>query len=367
MNKNFYDIAISFIPYVGDITAKKLIAYCGNAENVFKENKNNLLKIPKIGERVVAGINDKSVFERVEKELKFIEKYNIKVLSYLDEEYPSKLKECEDSPIILYLKGENKFNNNKIISIVGTRKSTEYGSILCKSFVEQIKKYSPIIVSGLAYGIDVCAHKVAIDNQLSTYGIVAHGLDTLYPSQHKNIVIKMLEEGGGLVTEYPSETKMDKDLFPRRNRIIAGVAEATIVVEAKEKGGALITAYYANNYNRDVFTFPGRVNDYTMKGCNKLIKTNQAHLIENVEDFEYIMRWNENNYKKNIKQQTLFENLSEQEEQIIQFLKDNNEASIDEIVISLNIPISKISSILLNLEFSGLINQLPGKIYRLIL
>ena len=262
-----YHIAITSIPNIGDITAKKLIAYCGSSEQVFCEKKSVLEKIPGIG-----GINASKIISHktealaiAEEELVFIKKNNIKPLFYLNDNYPKRLLHCEDGPVLLYSKGDVEYNNPKVVSIVGTRKATDYGKEFCDKIVEELASHNPLIVSGLAYGIDVCSHKAALKNNIPTVGVLAHGLDRLYPSQHSSIANKMLENGG-LLSDYKSRTNPDRENFPKRNRIVAGLSDLTIVIESSKKGGSLITAYLANDYNRDVFALPGRLNDSQSEG-----------------------------------------------------------------------------------------------------
>jgi DNA processing protein len=362
-----HKIAIGMIPGIGSITAKKLIAYTGSIEGIFREKKSKLLKIPGIGEVLANEIINNNVLEKAEKEYGFIKQYNIKTYFYLDENYPERLKHCQDSPIMLYIKGNIDLNARKIISIVGTRKATQYGKSVCEKLVEQLSelKHDPVIVSGLAFGIDITAHKAALKNKLSTVAVLGHGLKTIYPAAHtkyaKEIVIK-----GALATEFNSDITADRPFFVRRNRIIAGLADATIVIESGDEGGALITADIANSYNRDVFAVPGRTEDGMSKGCNKLIKTNKAHLLESIEDLEYILGWESSGTKSKAIQKELFVSLSDEEKLIMEIIRTHNELSIDLICHEANLPVSKVSPILLNLEFAGFVKSLPGKVYRVI-
>ena len=292
-----YYIALTFIPGVGDIIAKNLIAYIGSAEGIFKEKKQNLLKIPKIGETLAECITSAETIKRAETELLFIEKNNIKAFAFTEDNYPTRLKLCDDSPVVLYIKGNCNINAPKSIAIVGTRNATAYGKDICKQLIEDLKPHNCLIVSGLAYGIDICAHKLALENNLETLGILGHALDTIYPADHKAYA-KMIAEHGALITEHPSKTPIDKSNFVKRNRIIAGLSDATIVIESGEKGGALITTEYANAYNRDVFAIPGRTSDKYSIGCNNLIRTNKAALVTSVKDIEYLLNWQNSSSKK---------------------------------------------------------------------
>jgi DNA processing protein len=359
-----YKIALTQIPNIGDILAKRLVAYCGSVEAVFKEKKFALEKIPGIGAAYAKQIIDSSIFERAEEEIKFIEKNNITPVFYLDNSYPKRLTHCEDSPVMLYFKGEADLNSEKIISIVGTREATDYGKSLCEKLIADLAVYNPLIVSGLAYGIDVCAHKAAMDNGLKTIGVFAHGLDKVYPALHRSIAEKMVENGG-LLSDFMSRTTPDRENFPRRNRIVAGMADATIVIESKKDGGSLITADIANSYNRDVFAFPGKVGDVTSEGCNNIIKQNKAALLQSAADIIYIMGWEQKKKKNAPQQRQLFVELNAEEEILVNLLKEKSPVNVDDICLLAKMPMSKVSSLLLTLEFSGIVKSLPGKVYRL--
>lgn len=358
-----YKIAISLIPNIGDVLAKRLVSHCGSVEAVFSENKIALEKIPGIGESYAKSVLNQKVFNRVDEEIKFIEKNKITPLFYLDKEYPKRLTHCEDSPVLLYFKGKANLNSEKVISIVGTREATDYGKQLCEKLIADLVQYNPIIVSGLAYGIDVCAHKAAMDNNLTTVCGLGHGLDKIYPAIHKSTAEKMLENGGWL-SDFTSGVAPDRENFPRRNRIVAGMSDATIVVESKACGGSLITADIANSYNRDVFAFPGRVNDDCSLGCNNLIKQNKAALIQSATDIIYIMGW-EQKLKNTPIQKQLFVELKPEEEILVNLLKEKDSVNVDDICLFAKMPMSKVSSLLLTLEFSGIVKSLPGKRYRL--
>ncbi len=359
-NDTLYKLALNLLPGVGSVNAKKIVSYCGGIEAIFKEKKTALLKIPGIGRGLANAIHNQKVFERAEQELEFIMKNNIKMFFYLDDEYPERLKQCSDCPVILFQKGNGKLNFPKVVSIVGTRNATDYGKSKVKEIVKGLAKYNALIVSGLAYGIDVAAHKEAMDKDLPTIGVLGHGLDTIYPPLHGKIARQMLDNGG-LISEFFSGTKPDKENFPRRNRIIAGMSDVVIVVEAAEKGGALITAHIANSYFRDVFAVPGRTIDLFSKGCNRLIKTHKANIAENIEDIEYIMRWDAENNKP--VQRQMFVDLDENEKALLKLLRENEKAEIDFIVSRFGFTPSKIASLLLNLEFKGLVRSLPGKVF----
>ena len=357
-----FQIALTLIPGIGDINGKKLITHCGGVEAVFKEKKHVLMKISGIGETVANAIHNHDVFDKAEKEMEFIEKYNIKPLFYPDKAYPSRLKNCIDSPLLMYYMGNTDLNNTKVISIVGTRKATEYGKDITKQIVNDLASQNVLIVSGLAYGIDTCSHKAAVDINLPTVGILAHGLDRLYPALNKPLAEKMLKNGG-LLTEFRSQTIPDRENFPKRNRIIAGMADAIIVVEASRKGGALITAEIANSYNRDVFAVPGRLNDSFSEGCNHLIKVNKAVLIESAEDIIYILGWEKTGIENKNIQQKLFIEFTPDEKIIYDLIFEKKSMVIDQIIGESQLSASKTAAALLNLEFEGILKSLPGKIY----
>ncbi|MBC7886069.1 MAG: DNA-protecting protein DprA, partial [Saprospiraceae bacterium] len=274
-----YLIALTKLPKVGPVIAKNLISYCGGVEEVFKVGKKSLLKIPGIGQAVTENFDTVGAMKLAEKEMKFIEKNHINVLSYLDEDYPKRLSNFDSSPVILYYKGNVNLNHHRTVAIVGTRRPSEYGKIMCDRIIEGLLSYNVLLVSGLAFGVDAAAHRKCVETGIPTLGILGHGLDIIYPSEHKALSKKMIENGG-VLTEFPSETKPDRENFPMRNRIIASISDVVVVIESKRKGGSIITAEFANEYNKDVFAVPGSVTDELSEGCNKLIKQNKAHLIE---------------------------------------------------------------------------------------
>jgi DNA processing protein len=361
-----YKIGITLIPGIGDINAKKIIAYCGGVEAVFKEKKKALMKIPGVGLTVADSIIKNKVLARAEEEIEFLEKNKITPLFFLDKKYPERLKHCADSPVMLYYKGNADMNVNKVVGIVGTRNATEYGKKICSEIVEGLTPYDVMIISGLAYGIDVHAHKAALQSGLNTIGVLGHGLDRLYPSVHKPTAEKMISQGG-LLTDFKSDTTFLPENFPKRNRIVAGLVDALIVIEAAKEGGALITADIANSYSRDVYAVPGRVDDHYSEGCNYLIKTNKAALINSAADIIYFMGWEEKKKKKtgNIQKQ-LFVELSEDEKKVVDLLTGEDSLSVDVISIKINLKASKVAAILLNLEFMGIIKCLPGKMYKIL-
>jgi DNA processing protein len=359
-----YQIGLTLLPGVGDVLGKKLVAYCGGVEGVFKQKKSALEKVPGIGQKLVNAILSQNVLVRAEEEIKFIEDNNIIPLFYLEKKYPARLKNCVDAPIMLYLKGNVDLNTQKVISVVGTRKATDYGKTICEKIVRDLKAQNVLVVSGLAYGIDTCAHKASLDNNLKTVAVLGHGLDRIYPFLNKSLSEKIVAQGG-LLTEFLSNSTPDRENFPKRNRIIAGMADGTLVVEAARSGGALITANIANSYNRDVFSVPGRIGDTYSEGCNHLIKTNQAHLVQSAADISYIMGWQRANEVKPKIQRELFIELTPEEEKITDVLRMEDSMGIDDICLKTEMPTSKVAATLLNLEFQGLVRALPGKVFKL--
>ncbi|WNM19708.1 DNA-processing protein DprA [Flavobacterium capsici] len=361
----FYVLALLKVEGVGDIVAKKLINHCGSAEDVFKSKTQILKSIDGVGETLTKNLKDKTIFEKAKKELQFIENENISVLYYQNSEYPEKLKHCIDGPTLLFSSGTFDFKNRKIISIVGTREVTSYGTEICKKLIEDLAVFNPIIVSGFAYGVDIIAHKAAMDNNLQTIGVLAHGLNQIYPKVHKKYVAKM-EENGGFLTEFWSNSNPDKENFVRRNRIVAGMSEATIVIESAEKGGSLITANIANDYSRDVFAVPGRVSDKYSQGCNDLIKTQRATLLTSAADLIYNLNWELESKPTKTVQKQLFVSLDNDEQLIYDYLQKNGKQLLDIVALECNFPIFRMSSILLNMELKGVIRPLPGKLFEAI-
>jgi DNA processing protein len=364
-NELLYQIAIKQIPNVGNVTAKILISYCGGVQNVFKQSKSKLLKIPGIGETTASSIAGFKDFIRAENELIFIEKNNIKPIFYLDKDYPSRLKDIEDAPLLLFYKGNANLNAPKIVSVIGTRNATEYGKSFTDKLIEELKPTGAIILSGLAYGIDYQSHKAAINQGLPTVGVVAHGLDEIYPRDHSTIAQQMIENGG-ILSEYLSKTKADPTNFPTRNRIVAGMCDVLVVVETASRGGSMITVEIANSYNKDIMALPGRINDKYSQGCNNLIKGNKASMITKSSDLLALMNWDiETKNEKKSKQQILLLDLDEDDSKIINYIKQKTKIDIDGISFDLGFENGFLSYKLLDLEFKGLIRSLPGKIYEI--
>ena len=358
-----HQVALTFLKNIGPALAKLMVSNFGDAESVFKSSNHKLLRISGIGEKTVSRLNFKEALERAEQELKFIEKNHIKTVFYTESGYPKRLKNCNDSPVLLYSKGNANLNTQHIISIVGTRNATEYGKNLCRQLIEELQQYNILIVSGLALGIDVAAHKECLKLNVPTVGVFGHGLDRVYPGQNRATADKMLENGGWL-TEYPSGTIPDRENFPQRNRIVAGIADATVVIEAGIKGGALITAEIANSYNRDVFAFPGRIGDDYSEGCNFLIRNNKAALLTCAADLAYSLGWEKTDNLQPVEQFMLPIDLSVDEQLIFDILRQNNgPVAIDDLTIKTNLTTSLLAMNLLNMEMQGYIKSLPGKTY----
>jgi DNA processing protein len=360
-----FKIALNLIPNIGPRMVRRLVSYAGSTEAVFREKKQTLEKIPGIGSVKAASVKADNILAEAEKEIEFIRKQGIHVLFYLDDSYPLRLKECEDSPVILYSKGMIDLNAPRIISIVGTRKASEYGKSVTSEIIAWLASRYPdlVVVSGLAYGIDITAHKEALRNNLKTIAVLGHGFQFIYPAHHKYLSGKIIRDGA-LVTEFQGKCKPEPGNFVSRNRIIAGLADATLVIESALKGGALITADIAVSYNRDVLAVPGRGSDNYSRGCNMLIKTNKAALVENGTDVENALGWYVKKKSSIAVQQELFTELTSEEKKILEYLTLHGESALDHISLSLDIPVPKLSARLLNLEFCGLVKPLPGKYFR---
>jgi DNA processing protein len=360
----FYLLALQRVDGVGDIIAKKLLTHLGTAEAVFKAKSSQLASIDGIGTILLKNFKDQSVFTKAESELQFIASNQINATTFQDIDYPERLKHCFDSPLVLFSSGNIDLKNKKTISIVGTRQITSYGLEFCRKFIEDLAPLNPVIVSGFAYGVDIVAHQLAMENNLQTIGVVAHGLNQIYPKAHKKYVTKM-EENGGFMTEFWSSSNPDKENFVRRNRIVAGMTEATIVIESAERGGSLITANLANDYNRDVFAVPGRVTDKYSQGCNTLIKTQKANVLTSAADLIYMLNWDVEKEVKSVQKQ-LFVALNEDEQKIYDYLLNTGKELLDVIALQCDFPIYKISGILLNMELKGVVRPLPGKLFEAI-
>lgn len=359
-----YPIALTQIPKIGSMLAKQLISYCGSAEAVFSTKKSALLKIPGIGSQLADTISRQNPDQLAEEELAFIEKHQIQALYYLSEKYPHRLKHFPDCPVVLYYKGTADLNHQRIVSVVGTRKQSLRGKGISEAIIEGLQAYNVLVVSGLAYGVDVTAHKKCLALNIPTVGVLGHGLKHLYPNNHRTIAQQMSQQGG-LLTEYISDTAPKREHFPMRNRIVAGLCDALIVIETARKGGSMITAEIANAYNKDVFAVPGRLNDKYSQGCLHLIKSHKAALLESAKDIAYVMRWEKAGVEKPI-QQRLFEDISPKERNILNLLQKTEQMGVDQLTLALSLPSNEMASLLLEMEFKGILKTLPGKQYMLV-
>lgn len=353
------------VPNLGDSSIKKLINAVGSAEAVLKEKPASLLKINGIGTHKIKGLHDKRNIKLVDQELTFIKDQKIDVSCYDEPGYPTKLKHCIDSPVVLFSRGKISLSNQKIISIVGTRKVTNYGVRFCEEFIEQLAPLNPVIVSGFAYGVDITAHKAAMHHKLQTIGCLAHGFNQIYPKTHAKYVSEV-ENHGGFFTDFWSTDTFDRKNFLGRNRIIAGLGEATVVIESADKGGSLVTADIAHSYDREVFAVPGRTTDALSKGCNTLIKTQKAHMLTSAADLIYMLGWELSEPKKESIQKQLFVELEPDEKIIYSFLKEQDKELLDVIALQCKMPTFKVASLLLNMELKGVIRPLPGKMFEII-
>lgn len=362
-----YEIALTQLSEIGPVLARNLVSYCSGVEKIFSAKQGVLEKIPGIGSVRAKAIVDsrQNCLIRAEREIKFIEKHRITPLWYLNADYPIRLQNCNDAPLLLYYRGTTDLNKKKTIAIVGTRNMTDYGRMVIEKLMAELSPFAPLIISGLAYGVDITAHKAALKNNLDTVAVVANGMDQMYPKAHLKTAKEMLEQGG-ILTEYMSGAIADRENFPQRNRIVAGMCDATILIESAIKGGALITAALANGYNRDVFAFPGEVNKTYSQGCNYLIKTNQAHLVDNADDIISMLNWDQSTAQKKNIQRDLFVNLSDDEQTITEVLREKDAMDIDSICIQSKLSNTSVASALLMLELNGMVQALPGKLFKLV-
>jgi DNA processing protein len=360
-------LALHSIPGIGNQSLKQLISYCGSALDVLKKPAGKLIKIPGIGKPVAKAISSGVTFRHAEAEFKKAEKQQAEVLLFTDKHYPARLKAIDDAPAVLYFKGNCNLNHPKTVGIVGTRQATSYGRSMVDQLVEGLVPHQPMIISGLAYGIDVHAHKQALKCELPTVGVLGSGLDVMYPQGHQETASRMMDRGG-IITENTFGVKPDAHNFPARNRIIAGMCDALIVVEAAEKGGALITADLANSYNKDVFAVPGDIGSQFSAGCNKLIKTNKAHLLTSVKDLEYIMNWTAGStVNRRDPLQDVINGLSNEQRTVILAIRDKGSSmQFDELAWKTGVAPGLLPSLLLDLELRNLVKALPGKSFKLV-
>lgn len=360
-----YKVAITLMEGVGPVTARKLIAYSGGAASIFSSKKSSLLKIPGIGESTVHNILDPNLLPKAEKELRFMEKNGIQSFYFLDENYPRRLRDIEDSPILIFGQGAMNLDSDRILSVVGTRKATEYGKSMTQKIISELSAFNPLILSGLAYGIDIAAHKAALDNGLQTVGVVGHGLDTVYPSLHKPIAEKM-KNCGGLISAFTSNSVLDPGNFPDRNKIVASMTDAVLVVEAGISGGALITANMALGYKKDVMALPGRTVDEYSAGCNGLIKRTKAHMVESAADICNVLGWELEKNSKKVIQKQLFVDMTENEQRLFDIMQAEGQTKIDILAHKSGFNLSQTSATLFNMELKGLVKCLPGTMYALV-
>lgn len=358
-------LRLQAIPNIGDVTAKKLIAHCGCPAAVFDDKVQHLLRIEGVGRFTLKGLHDTTYLNAAEAEYNFLSTEGIAISYFMEEDYPHYLKHCVDGPILLFQRGNIHLKGKKIISVVGTRNITSYGANFCEAFIEEIAPLSPIIASGFAYGVDITIQKAAMERGLQTIGCLAHGLNQMYPKVHKRYV-STIERNGGFLTEFWSTSNPDRENFLKRNRIIAGISEATIVVESAEKGGSLVTADMANGYNREVFAVPGRCSDKFSKGCNNLIKNQKAHMLTSAAELIYLLGWELKHEAEKAVQKQLFIHLDETEQAIYSYLQENGKQLLDTVALECKLPIYKTSSTLLNMEMKGAVRPLPGKIFEAI-
>lgn len=359
-----YQIALTLVPGIGTVQAKQLIESTGSASAVFKMRKNKLSLIEGIGEARADAIKKFTEFQEAEEEAEFCRKHNIQTLFLTDEAYPSRLLHCYDSPTLLYYKGTANLNAPKVVAIVGTRHNTEYGKQLTETLVEELAELKVLVVSGLAFGIDSIAHKASLKQGLQTVGVMGNGLSTVYPSLNKTMAKEMIAQGG-LLTEFGNKVGPDKHNFPRRNRVVAGMADALVVVETPVKGGSMITAELAGSYNRDVFAYPGKTTDVRSGGCIRLIQQNKAQIITCGQDVVDAMGWQEPVAKPR-QQRSLFIELTPDEELILNSFKEREQLHIDELNFGHSLTVSSVAAAILSLELQGVIKSLPGKMYALV-
>lgn len=361
-------IALTLCPGIGRIGAKRLIDGVGSAVDVFRLRGELPQLLPGVSSSVVAALDCPAAFLRAEREMEFVQKNRLSCLTLKDEAYPSRLRECEDAPLVLFFKGDTDFNRLHVFNMVGTRQATDYGKQFCADFLRDLAVLLPdaLVVSGLAYGIDIHAHRAALANNLSTVAVLAHGLDRIYPYVHRKTAIDMLARGG-LVTEFLSETNPDRFNFVSRNRIVAGMCDATLVVESAAKGGSLITAELAEGYHRDCFAVPGRTTDAASIGCNQLIRDSKAALIQSAEDFVRAMGWMPagQEHKPQAVQRNLFPELTADEECVVHILSRQGDLHINTLVVEADIPVNRMSGLLFELEMKGVVRAMVGGVYHL--
>ncbi len=363
-----YEVALTFIPQIGDKNARTLLNHFGSAKAVWEASRKDLLAIEGVGptrvHNLIEGRTGSALLQRAADEIAFAEKHDIRILAQQDGDYPARLRACDDAPFLLYAKGEAKLNADRLVAVIGTRKPSDYGVQLAEELVAGLKDAGVTVVSGLAHGVDAVAHRQSITSGLPTIGVLAHGLDRLYPDRNKALAKEMLLKGGALVTEFPQGTIPDKENFPVRNRIVAGMSDVTVVIESDVKGGSMITAYLAHGYNREVAAFPGRVGDSRAAGCNRLIRRTIAALITGAEDLLDTMGWSRQHAQK-VVQNRLLLTFSEAEQKVVDALQQKEKTHADDLLLATRLDASQLAATLLQLEMNGVVRSLPGKNYRL--
>jgi DNA processing protein len=365
-NELLYRIALTQIPHIGCVHAKLLIQQFHTAEAIFKAPIRELERMEGIGTVRARSIKNHNQFHRAEKEIAFIEKYHITPLFITDAAYPQRLVHCYDPPTLLFYRGQANLNASRVVAIIGTRSNTPYGRQLTEKLVQDLAAWDVLVVSGLAFGIDAIAHQAALKNKLPTVGVLAHGLNSMYPSQHSQLARDMVKQGGGLLTEFDHTMQADKHNFPTRNRVVAGISDAIVVMETGAKGGSIITAELANGYNKDVFAFPGRVTDAKSTGCNDLIKNNKAILLTDAEELAAVMGWTCTARPTMTPQKDLFIELNAREQAIVQLMRDKEAVHIDELHLRSGLSQSAVAATMLQLELQNMVSSLPGRMYRLL-
>ncbi|MFM2359855.1 MAG: DNA-protecting protein DprA [Bacteroidota bacterium] len=359
-----YQIALTLVPQVGDVHARTLVQTFGDAASVFNARKRELELVEGIGSVRAASIKRFDNFIACETEIHFIEKYKITPLYFTDPQYPQRLLNCYDCPSLLYFRGNAPLNQQRIVAVIGTRNNSDYGKQVCEQIIAELATENILVVSGLALGIDTIAHKAALKNQLETVGVLAHGLDRIYPVSNKSLARQMIEQGG-LLTEFRSASNPDKQNFPKRNRIVAGISDLVLVIETGIKGGSMITAELANSYNRDVFALPGNIYHPQSEGCHYLIRSNKASLVTSAADVCKLMNWKQTKPHNQQIQRQLFIELNPAEQQLYNILQQREAVHIDELFYKSNMSSSAVAAGLLSLELQGVVISLPGKLYRI--
>jgi len=362
-------LALAHMPGIGPVTARQLISYCGGVRQVFEADFRKLIRIPGVGDQVCRMILKRDTFQKAENELLLAQKYGTKILSYMDKAYPQRLLPLYDAPLLLYADGNTDLNPVRAVGIVGTRQMTDYGRTVTEQIIKELVPFKPLVVSGLAYGVDIAAHRAAVKCDLPTIGVMASGVDVIYPRAHEKMVSQM-RRNGGIITENSFGTKPDFQRFPARNRIIAGLSDVLIVVESALRGGGLISVEFAANYHREVYAVPGRLDQVMSEGCNQLIRQNKAALFRSVADLADELSW----FGKPSEPAALFgeegqvpvyEGFSLDESQLMALLK-KGELQIDELRWRSGLAPGMVANLLLNLEFKGVVKSLPGKKYGLV-